>query len=767
MARKKDKAAKMRELYQKLNGQNRFKWQDVNQEGHNFYLDNQLTEDETSALKDQGMPHFTINRIIPIVEMLTFYATTKDPRWQAVGTEGSDGDIAAIHADMSDYIWYINNGKAKYAQTIQDACTKSLGYLKVGIDPNSDNGMGDVSIDNIEPFDVYPDPQSRDVCFRDAAYIMIHKTITKAQAKILLPQHSSKIDKASQLEAYKYFNANKTVDARDFQSGDIHELWNTEGDEEMFVEYMELYEKSRSQWWNVFYRIEPTEEELDQIRMTMQEEMRGVKDELTVRAKEGIAQLTAQLDAGEIIQERYDIEAAKLADGVEQQMAGIRDQRYQEMVAEATREENVQLSDKEYRIAMKGSLKENITNAIKFYKQQIKLSCCVGDQFLYEKTLPSEEYPIVPFHYNYTGTPYPMSAVAPLIGKQKELNKAHQLMVHNASLGSSLRWMYTDGSIDTDHWEKFASAPGALLPVNSGYEPPKEVLPAQLSNAFAGIVAEGKVDLEYLAGIYSSMQGDTGKQHETYKGLLAQDEYGTRRVKAWMDNSILPALKQLGVVVKDYAQYLYTAQKVLRIVEPDMDHGEVREREINVPQYNEFGDVIHLWNDYSSAKFDVRVVAGNTLPVNRWAYLNEIKELFQLGVVDDEAVLAETDVRNKSKIAERKLEKIRMQNHIGELEEKQKDLEGTIETLQRQLVQAGVKDKVRQIEHDMRKKLLDSSAQLKGDLAVHKAKLDGAAKEAQVNVSGYKKDLDRDRAVKAAEDKVQKMNQSKNGVKQK
>ena len=88
MARKKDKAAKMRELYQKLNGQNRFKWQDVNQEGHNFYLDNQLTEDETSALKDQGMPHFTINRIIPIVEKLTFYATTKDPRWQAVGTEG-------------------------------------------------------------------------------------------------------------------------------------------------------------------------------------------------------------------------------------------------------------------------------------------------------------------------------------------------------------------------------------------------------------------------------------------------------------------------------------------------------------------------------------------------------------------------------------------------------------------------------------------------------------------------------------------------------
>ena len=37
--------------------------------------------------------------------------------------------------------------------------------------------------------------------------------------------------------------------------------------------------------------------------------------------------------------------------------------------------------------------------------------------------------------------------------------------------------------------------------------------------------------------------------------------------------------------------------------------------------------------DYETAQFDVRLVAGSTMPVNRWAYLEELKELLQLGKI--------------------------------------------------------------------------------------------------------------------------------------
>ena len=94
--------------------------------------------------------------------------------------------------------------------------------------------------------------------------------------------------------------------------------------------------------------------------------------------------------------------------------------------------------------------------------------------------------------------------------------------------------MHEEGSIDTDHWEQYSSSPGALLPIRPGMAPPTPVMPAPLSNAFFGIVQEGKGDMEYLAGIYGAMQGDTSSQHDTYRGMLAMDEYGTRRVKQWM-----------------------------------------------------------------------------------------------------------------------------------------------------------------------------------------------------------------------------------------
>ena len=300
-----------------------------------------------------------------------------------------------------------------------------------------------------------------------------------------------------------------------------------------------------------------------------------------------------------------------------------------------------------------------------------------------------------------------MSAVSPLVGKQQEINKAHQLMIHNASLGSSLRWMYYEGSIDTSYWEKFATAPGALLPVNSGYDPPKEVQPAQLSNAFYQITQNGKMDMEYLAGIYGTSMGSPDQANETYRGLLALDEYGTRRVKQWLKSSIEPSLKQLGEVVKDFSQKVYQAHKVMRIVQPN-NIENIKEVEINVPIYNDYGIAIGKWNDYSTAKFDVRIVAGSTLPINRWAYLAELKELMKLGIVDDIAVLAETDIRNKEKIVQRKSLYSQLSSQLEKMKKQMQDKEGTIETLERQLVQAGIKQKVMQAETEIKKSVQDT-----------------------------------------------------------
>ena len=164
------------------------------------------------------------------------------------------------------------------------------------------------------------------------------------------------------------------------------------------------------------------------------------------------------------------------------------------------------------------------------------------------------------------------------------------------------------------------------------------------------------------------------------------------------------------------------------------------------------GEAIGKSMDYTSAKFDVTIVAGSTLPVNRWAYLEELKQLMQLGVVDDIAVLAETDLRNKEGIAKRKSMYAQMQGQISQMDEEIKDQAGTIETLERQLVQAGIKGKVMQgaIELEKNKQdvrgsrqssLLETEAQqkllrnvMKNEADVASKKMDMAAEQASNNV---------------------------------
>ena len=702
MAKREDKSAKrVRDLFNKVNTRTRTQWEYINQKGFDFSNDNQLTDQERLALEEQGMPTFTINRIMPVVEMLNFYATAKDPRWQAVGVEGSDAAVASVFADIADYIWYQSDGGTLYANAINDAVTKSIGYLMVTVDPDMDNGMGDVVIKQPEPFDVYVDPKSRDMLFRDASFVLIRKVLPEGHLHSLYPEYKNKIKKASSSENVDYVYTEKSTDIyqKDFDYKDIDstEAIDPEtGDQGKLLEYFEMYEKEKIAYINVFYKVPPDKKALDMMKQQLDVRLKELSQELAVQLQEKQMELSQRLEAGEIIQERFELEIQKLQENVSNQLQQAKQQMMDEMQAEATKIENKIITEKEFNILIKDKLFASlIVDKIKFFGNKIKQTCVIGDVTLFTKYLPDKitEYPIVPFHFKWTGTPFPISAVSPLIGKQREMNKAHQLMIHNASLGSSLRWMHEEGSVDTDYWEQYASSPGALLPIRPGATPPTPVQPAPLSNAFFGIVNEGKQDMEYLAGIFGAMQGDTSSQHDTYRGMLAMDEYGTRRVKRWLKNSIEPALKQLGVLVSQYSRTVYSAHKVFRVVQPNAIHEE-KKVEINVPMYNDMGEAIGKWNDYASAKFDVRIIAGSTLPLNRWAYLDELKQLMQMGVVDDIAVLSETDIKNKENIVKRKSMYSQLQGQIGSMESQIKDQAGTIETLTRQLVQAGIQRKV-------------------------------------------------------------------------
>ena len=85
------------------------------------------------------------------------------------------------------------------------------------------------------------------------------------------------------------------------------------------------------------------------------------------------------------------------------------------------------------------------------------------------------------------------------------------------------------------------------------------------------------------------------------------------------------------------------------------------------------------------------------------------------------AVLAETDIKNKDKIAARKSMYSQLSGQVEDMKKQMQDKEGTIETLERQLVQAGIKNKVMQGQVEVSKQTQDSRSAIKKEELESKA----------------------------------------------
>ena len=699
-------------LFTKANSTERAKWQHDAQKNYEFFLGEQLTASEKDNLQSAGMPDFVINRITPVIEMMKFFATANNPKWQAVGADGSDSDVAAVHADIADYCWSNSNGNSIYSSVIQDALVKGIGYLQVDVDPDQDRGMGEVIFNSVNPFDVYVDPTSRDFLFRDASYVIVKKDIPKEQLMRLFPDDKRKIKniQSNQLTNDNYSERDITDTEIIFNSDVKNSAYTKEGENDEIVDYYEAYFKEKIAYINLFINRPPSPEQMAQIEKDANDSVEALAKEMFVELEESKLKLSQMVEQGEMIEERALLEIEKSQKAMEAELEQRKTVIKSQLADAKSKVENRVITEFEYNIMKEDpNLIANVVDAIKFYENRVKFCIVAGDKILHNSILPVKEYPIVPFVYQHTGTPFALGAVSPLVGKQKELNKAHQIMIHNANLASNLRWMYEEGSVPEEEWEKYSSSPGALLKYRQGFAPPSPVQPLPLNSAFYGITENAKRDMEYTSGIYSSMQGDTGSSPETYRGLLAMDEYGTRRIKSWMQNIIEPSLEHLGKIFKDFAQHTYQAHKVFRIVNPN-NIDEERSIEINVPIFNDYGKAIRKWNDYATATFDVRIVGGSTLPLNRWALLEEYFKWYQSGLIDDIAMIAETDIRNKESIIKRKSVYMQLRNQIEQLQGVLTDREGAIETLERQLVQSGINTKVQNANMKIQKDLLDTEA---------------------------------------------------------
>ena len=715
MARESE-AKKVRQLFLQANSPTRARWREKRGVDYDFWLNDQLTKNQLDELSAAGMPDHIINMILPIISVMKYFLTANNPRWNAIGADGSDTNVAFVHSSLNEYSWYISSGRQVYSQVIDDCLVKSAGWFFLDIDPNADRGMGEVMYDFIDPWDVYVDPTSKDIFCRDANFIQIKKNLTKSSMAQKLPKYKKKIMAASgEMDSESYSlrdqDASDTILPEDITSGINAE----DGKEEDKLPYYETYRKVQIPFVRIFIKTPPTAKEWQQIKQGIDVEIKEMERELSVQLEEKKKELAIALEKEEVIEERVNLELER---AVKMMQTSLTEKR--QLLESKARDRASQIDDKivlkeEYdKLKEDATIANNIVFTKEFFEPRIKKTSVFGDTFLYEEMKDIDTHLAIRLPYLHTGTPYSIGAVTPLVGKQKEINKSHQITIHNANLGSNLRWLYQQGQIDTQWWEKYSSSSGALLPwndVSGNGVPPQPIMPQQLNNAFFSLTENGKVDMEYISGIHSTMQGDPGKQTETYRGMLANDEFGTRRLRSWINNVLEPCLEHVGKTYQQLAQKHYDYHKVWRIVQPNADgSNRVEKGEINIPIYSDLGEAIGKFKDYASARFDTRIVPGSTMPVNRWALLEEYFKWYQADLIDDIAMLAETDIKDKEAIVKRKSIYAQLKNRVAELEEALKNRQGDIEQLEGQILQGKIDVKASAMGSEMRKSIEQTKA---------------------------------------------------------
>jgi hypothetical protein len=247
------------------------------------------------------------------------------------------------------------------------------------------------------------------------------------------------------------------------------------------------------------------------------------------------------------------------------------------------------------------------------------------------------------------GTPYAIGDVRFLRGIQKEINKRRSLLIAHATTSTASKLMVEKGAIDdVEEAERKNARPGSIIEYNMGYNVPAQSMPVPLPNGLFQLEGEAKYDLEYLAGMFAISQGSTRDAPETFRATLAIEEFANRRLNLKM-RSVTNALSVMGGVAWDYMQKSYDYDKIVRITKPDTDEETIKLGLVDDPKEAELRKIFNI----TTGTYDVKAVGGSTMASNRWAELQEYKELLQLGAIDQTEFLKKTNIFDREGILQR------------------------------------------------------------------------------------------------------------------
>ncbi len=694
-------------------------WAQQAVEDNEFRNGKQWTDDQVTALRKRAQEPLVVNVVHSAVEQAKAMLTANNPKFQSTARENSDAKVGRMFSDLMAYIWDHSNGNVELKQAIDDYYVKGMGVMMAYIDPNADFGSGEVKLKSLDPLELFIDPSSKDPFCRDAANILVGKLISQTQLIDMYPEFETQIRESSETS-----HLNTTSESRyGLRSEDVTLKRRSVGDsitDERELELFERYSKVKQPYYKIYDPLSDDQKVLNEVDF---EEYKKEPIVLITNAGEQSV-FTDKANVGQYMQiaETIGTTYHLMQDPMSGQPVPMAGEEHAGSIAGTTTTIDVMT---------KADLIEDggiMVNEIEI--TQIEQCVSVGDTKLFMVTLPIEEYPIVPFMNGFNRNPYPLSDVRLVKGLQEYINKIRSLIVAHASSSTNVKLLIPRGSMDRKLLEaEWGKAGTAVIEFDPELGQPIVAGPVPLPNELYKNEADAKADIERILGIYALMQGDIGSAPQTFKGTVALDEFGQRRIKSKRDD-IEECINQLAKVVVGMIQYVYTDQKVFRLMQPN---NRPLEMEINSPLYDDIGNLMGKVNDVTIGKYDVIVLSGSTLPSNRWARFEYYMQLYQSGLIDQIEVLKQTDVADMEGVLERAGQMQKMQQQIQMQTEEIKNLKGDLQTAQRESLHDRKRVEVKEFE----KKLAKAEAKVEMAAKLYQTRLADELKVAKEDLADF------------------------------
>tara|TARA_R110002012_G_scaffold5047_2_gene22974 strand:- start:5352 stop:7553 length:2202 start_codon:yes stop_codon:yes gene_type:complete len=659
-------------------------WAQQAKEDKEFRLGRQWTKEQAATLEARGQAAIVVNRVHPAVETAKAMLTANRPSFRCAPREDSDRKVANVMSALLSYMYDISDGRTIIRQAIDDYYVMGIGYINVYQDPMMDMGKGEVCMHDIDPLDVYVDPNSRHRFFDDAENIIVSRLFSREQAKKMYPKYKKEIDDAHSEQDFNMPETGRSDESTVFFPEDVGLLHEQS-------EYVRGYER--------YYKLE-----VQKIRTY--EEFSGKEELLGEEEFKEYIKQPAWIIQGQVVVDEAQAQelAAQVMQQYEMQKQQQRMQDEQGMMQAGfspealVPEPNIeppQIEQTDYQ----GLILKKQIRIVKINVTRVKQCIVIGETLLYSRILPIDQYPIVPICNLHTRTPYPTSDVRMIKGLQEYINKTRSLIIAHATTSTNTKILVPEGSVDMKDFEEKWAQPGVAIPYDPTDGAPVTVQPSPLPNELYSNEQTAKSDIDHQLGLYEMMMGNSQAAPQTYKATISLDEFGQRKIKSKLSD-IEQALVRVGQVAIPLMQQLYSTEKTFRLVNPN---NSMSEYVMNKRLYDDKTGEVQVFNDITIGKYDVMVVSGSTLPTNRYAELEFYMDAYSKGLIDRQEVLKKTEIFDIEGVMQRTDEIAKLQSTVQQQQEQIKQLSGDLQTRDREAVNLRKKVEVEKFKGDLDK----------------------------------------------------------------